>query len=267
MTADEVMALIRASDKPFYCYVLQRPCGEPIYIGIGTKRRILDHEIFARRPILKSHKLAVIRKIWRSGRQVEYQIVDWFEDRPAAEAAERQWIATMGRRDLGDGPLTNITDGGEGAPAPSEDVRKARSERCKAAWDRRKSSGETCDHLHTPEVKAKARRAREARSESGPPRKPAIFTQKPGRQSQESRRALSEQLKADPVSRRPGVGAKISAALRGRKNPRASRMVVIDGVSFGSIREAASAFGVDRGTIIRWEKNPGAPRGRWPKQK
>lgn len=263
MTADEVMALIRASDKPFYCYILKRPCGEPFYVGIGTKRRILDHEIFAKRPNLKSHKLAVIRTIWRAKQRVEYEISGWFGDREQAERAECALILAIGRRDLGTGTLTNITDGGEGAPNISADSRKARSEKCAAVWARRKQDGATCSHLHTPEVKAKSLASRR---NSRKPRKPPVFTRKPGRQSIESRRLLSEQMKADPVSRRPGVGERISQALTGSRNLKNATPVTIDGTAYPSIRDAAAALGIDRGTVARWQANPEKPRGRWPKE-
>src|SRR3954470_15117548 len=115
MTADEMMALIRASGKPHYVYVLRRPNGEQFYVGVGTGRRVLDHEIFAKRPNMRSHKLGIIRKIWAAGGSVDYVVHAGFETRQAAERCEAELVGQIGRRDIGTGPLSNLTAGGEGA--------------------------------------------------------------------------------------------------------------------------------------------------------
>lgn len=116
MTADDVMAAIRASGKPNYTYILMRPCGEPFYVGVGTGDRLLDHEKDARVGRKKGHKFAVIRKIASSGASMVYEIASYHQDWSDAANEERRLIALYGRRDLGLGPLCNLTDGGEGAP-------------------------------------------------------------------------------------------------------------------------------------------------------
>lgn len=65
-------------------------------------------------------------------------------------------------------------------------------------------------HLNDPLVRARA-----AESRKGKRRGPYKWVNKPG-PKEESRKRLSVMLKADPVSRRPGIAAKIAAANRGK---------------------------------------------------
>lgn len=59
---------------------------------------------------------------------IHYSLDSSFEDEAEALARERQLIQIIGRHDLGTGPLTNQTDGGEGASNPSEESRQRRRE-------------------------------------------------------------------------------------------------------------------------------------------
>ncbi len=113
MTAAEVMALIRASEKRFYCYVLRRPDGRPFYIGAGSGKRVLEHERDAR-TTRRGYKRSLIRRILKDGEKVNYWIAGLFDTWEEACEEERQLIALYGRADTGKGPLTNRTDGGEG---------------------------------------------------------------------------------------------------------------------------------------------------------
>lgn len=205
MNRREILASIKTARQPYYVYVLARPDSQPFYVGIGTGRRIGDHAIQAMRQNLDSHKLRVIRKLWKDGSEISYTIHAWFDDRADAASAEACLIASIGRRDTRTGPLTNCTDGGEGAPNPSSEVKSRRSAKLKEGW----AAGQrSAAHLHSPEVSARA-----AASRLGKKRGPYQWKNKPG-PKEAGRQRLSEMLKADPVSRRPGVAAKISAALR-----------------------------------------------------
>lgn len=244
MTAEEVLALIKASGRRWYVYVLSRPDGSPFYVGVGTKRRILDHRIYARRPAgSNSRKLNVIRKVWRAGGEIAYAIAAFFDERVQAEAYEVQLIAEIGRRDLGTGPLCNQTDGGEGAPTPSEEVIRRRSDSLRKAWAKRDLELSML-HLRDPAVRCRAVKSRTGRKR-GPNRTPYQEWR-----TAEQREAMSKRLKSDPISKRPEVRAKISAALRS-KSPRA-RPCFIHGVRFTSLKEAALAHGVSSTTIARW---------------
>ena len=92
---------------------------EPFYIGKGFSKRELDHL-----KIAKSYKLAKncqnghiinkIRKILKLG--FEPKIIKSKENLTEKEAfvLEKRLIKTIGRFDLKKGPLTNLTNGGDG---------------------------------------------------------------------------------------------------------------------------------------------------------
>ncbi|QOZ55450.1 GIY-YIG nuclease family protein [Bradyrhizobium sp. CCBAU 53338] len=122
-----VRAAIRAG-KPYYVYVLHRPDGRPFYVGKGVNLRVLDHEAEARNTTRLTHKLNVIRSLFRLKVSIHYHLDSFFEDEAEALARERQLIQIIGRHDLGTGPLTNQTDGGEGTSNPSEESRQRRRE-------------------------------------------------------------------------------------------------------------------------------------------
>jgi len=112
--------------QPHYVYVLCRPDGEPFYVGKGVKLRCLHHEAEARNTRLLTHKLNVIRSLHRKGGAVQYRIDSSYPDELSAHSRERALITEIGRHDLRRGPLTNQTDGGEGASNPSEESRQRR---------------------------------------------------------------------------------------------------------------------------------------------
>jgi hypothetical protein len=122
-----VRAAIRAG-KPYYVYVLHRPDGRPFYVGKGLNLRVLDHEAEAPNTTRLTHKLNVIRGLFRLKLSIHYRFDSFFENEPEALARERQLIQTIGRHDLGTGPLTNQTDGGEGTSNPSEESLQRRRE-------------------------------------------------------------------------------------------------------------------------------------------
>ena len=120
-----VRACLRAH-HPHYVYILYRSVGQPFYVGKGVKLRCLYHEAEARNTRLLTHKLNVIRILHRKNRVVHYRIDSSFPDEQSAHDRERTLIAEIGRHDLRLGPLTNQTDGGEGASNPSEESRQRR---------------------------------------------------------------------------------------------------------------------------------------------
>lgn len=87
---------------------------EPFYVGEGHNRRMYGHINEAFRSNKKSHKLNVIRKIYRNG--FEPIIIKIKENMLNKEALDYEIyvIKTIGRKNKKLGPLTNLTDGGDG---------------------------------------------------------------------------------------------------------------------------------------------------------
>ena len=114
---------LRAGRGQYYAYVLSRPCGTPFYVGKGVSDRVFCHERDAINNTLRSHKLNTIRALHSAGALVGYSI-ELMASEADALARERELILTHGRHDLGTGPLTNMTDGGEGPANFSEETRQ-----------------------------------------------------------------------------------------------------------------------------------------------
>lgn len=98
----------------WYIYVLHRPDGRPFYVGKGTGDRVFQHENEARHPNDRrsnSHKLNIIRSIWKGREAVGYEIDSWWDDEALAYEREAELIAELRRLHEG-GPLTNRAPGG-----------------------------------------------------------------------------------------------------------------------------------------------------------
>jgi hypothetical protein len=116
------MAEIKANIGRYYAYVLSKPDGTPFYVGVGKAgrkpmERIRLHESEARskpRSRQNKHKLSIIRQILSSGENVGKTIDSWHDSVADAKGREVALISELGRRDLGSGPLTNLTAGGDG---------------------------------------------------------------------------------------------------------------------------------------------------------
>jgi len=122
-----IRAAIAASPHRHYVYILCYADGRPFYVGKGAGSRVFEHESEARNLPTRSHKLNVIRAILRRGQRIGYVLDGFFADERDALAHERALIQRIGRHDLGTGPLTNQTDGGEGTSNPSQESRARRA--------------------------------------------------------------------------------------------------------------------------------------------
>jgi hypothetical protein len=130
--ADNTLPLFEASGK-YYVYVYRDPRpGKkriPIYVGKGTagkKRADVHWRQKTRNPILRG----ILSKIKQAGLEPLIEIVAWYDNEAAAFKCEISMIALYGRRDLGAGPLCNLTDGGDGTSGykPTPDQRVAMSQ-------------------------------------------------------------------------------------------------------------------------------------------
>lgn len=104
---------------------------EPFYVGKGHKARATVHvKLVTSGRSCKSHKNHKIKKLIRLGLEPLVRLIRRRTDDLEAVSVERRLIHLIGRADEGRGPLTNLTDGGEGLagfkPKPST-VRKRRA--------------------------------------------------------------------------------------------------------------------------------------------
>lgn len=115
-----------AGAGPHYVYVLCRADSTPFYVGKGVQLRCFHHEAEARNTERLTHKLNLLWAMHRRGEAVGYCVESDFQTEVEAHARERFLIMKFGRHDQGRGPLTNQTDGGEGASNPSPESRERR---------------------------------------------------------------------------------------------------------------------------------------------
>lgn len=139
--AADTLSLDFGRDKPYYVYLYRDPRKgkrmQPIYVGKGKsaskKLRADVHWDWAtENPFLAK----VLRKIRSAGLKPVIEIVAWCDDQDDAFSLEAMFIARFGRRDLGTGPLTNLTDGGEGGRGQvcSAETRKLLSKSSAIRW-------------------------------------------------------------------------------------------------------------------------------------
>jgi hypothetical protein len=100
---------------------------EPFYIGKGIRNRYLDHlgvlENFSLRKF--NYKENKIRKIYQDTQRTDFviKLTENLSDKDACEL-ERLFIQSIGRYEFQTGPLTNLTDGGDGMLNLSPEARK-----------------------------------------------------------------------------------------------------------------------------------------------
>jgi hypothetical protein len=109
----------------------------PFYIGKGKGNRKDSHvrdALAGRGKTAKSHK---IRKVYNAGYTVEVATSRKLYLEAEALALEILLIETIGRRDIGHGPLTNLADGGEGPSGCKRtfEQNQANRERGLARWN------------------------------------------------------------------------------------------------------------------------------------
>lgn len=96
----------------FYCYVYKDPSRnmEPFYVGKGKNKRAWDH-LKRTKPSEMTHR---IKKMIRNGVEPVIEFLCYDQDEEFIFLVEQEAIHKFGRKDLGKGPLLNLTDGGEG---------------------------------------------------------------------------------------------------------------------------------------------------------
>ena len=83
---------------------------EPFYVGKGTGDRIITSKCDKN----KTYKYNKIKKIKRiGGKIISFKLIDNLSFNES-NILEIKYIELIGRKDLNRGPLTNLTDGGDG---------------------------------------------------------------------------------------------------------------------------------------------------------
>ncbi len=116
----------------FYTYIIRDPrTFDPIYVGKGKKRRMYVHWDLMKNRVNEGcnpHFYRRLTQIFREGFTAPiYEKVLECSDEKACTLLEIFLIRSIGREDLGIGPLLNLTDGGEGAYNISSEAASARS--------------------------------------------------------------------------------------------------------------------------------------------
>lgn len=115
----------------YFVYVYKNPDSLiPFYVGLGKNQRHLSHLKEAKRnpnPKPTEHKLNTIRKLINDGKEPIIEIVSSNLTKLEAIREEQRLIAEIGRKDLGTGPLTNQTMGGDGVREWSKEMKNKMS--------------------------------------------------------------------------------------------------------------------------------------------
>lgn len=142
----------------FFVYMLVNPFSNlPFYVGKGsiTKKhdRIKDH--LSLRDKLNKHKYNTILKIRKQKKEPVVEIVANELEEEFAFNLEKELILSYGRRDIGTGILTNLTEGGEGTAGVvyTEEYRKQLSQLRKGKYTGEKNPFYGKKHTQTTKDK------------------------------------------------------------------------------------------------------------------
>lgn len=243
----------------FYVYCYFNPlklstfdeCGlEPFYIGKGKNDRLIHH-MFESNLATDSnrHKVNTIRKIQLANKKPYIKILTHYDIEEDALLEERRLIKLIGRRDLKTGPLTNMTDGGEGTTNKifSAERRKKISESMKKAFAEGRAS-----------VSSAFKHSRIGKTDSEETKQKRALTRAGYSHSKDTRQKISS---AHQLIRSTSEWkAKASAAQKGKKhtiahveksimgNPK-SQPVHLLGSNYPSIGRAIKATGLTPGKV------------------
>lgn len=255
--------------KPVLC----EPGFEPFYTGKGVESRPSTHlkEVQRGAEVKNKHRANTIKLILRNGLTPIIHVERHFDNEQEAYTFERQVIAKYGRADLGLGPLTNQTEGGEGPLGRifTDSYRKKLSVAGKRAHAEGKmeanvkafiSAGNVASRTPSARAKNSATRTGKKRSVetrarlvtarqkfiatlTEQERKEHFGTMRGKKHKAASLRKMSTSITTACAT--PETKARRSAANIGSNNPRAKQCELL-GVTYGTISEASVAVGWHR---------------------
>ena len=114
----------------FYVYIYECE-GQPFYVGMGHANRDISHLNLVKRGkgLKNPHLCYILQKLLREGVLPTIRRVAEGLTAEEAKAEEKRLIKLIGRSDLGLGPLSNMTDGGDGYTRWSDEARKKLGEK------------------------------------------------------------------------------------------------------------------------------------------
>ena len=194
-----------------YCYKhIRLDTNETFYIGIGKSK---DKEGRCKRAY--SRCKSTHNKWWSSIINKTEYVVEIIVDNIEWEEAlkeEKYWIQYYGRRDLGKGPLVNLTDGGEGTSGKV----KEKNPKIGLALKGKKRSDEQKKRM------SEAFKGRimsdEAKKNIGNARKGMVHSEETRKKISESNRGKHNDRKNSGYKMKEESKQKISDALKGRKS-------------------------------------------------
>jgi hypothetical protein len=138
----------------FYVYILKCK-NTPFYVGKGCGARMYSHYTNAKNSNRPSPVLDKIRKMIKNDERIQYEKVFESDDSSETLNKEIEFISLLVRRNLGSGPLMNLTGGGEGVKDYqwTESHKKHLSDSIKKAIDEGRFIPPNKDKIYTEEEK------------------------------------------------------------------------------------------------------------------
>ncbi len=193
----------------FYVYHYCDPkSGTPFYVGKGCGLRAQNHLTLCKNSRYKSYDTFFYRKLRKMlllGNNPNIKFVKEHLEEQEALEFEISEIKRIGRRDTNEGPLTNLTDGGEGASGhkmsdeTKQKLREITLGKVRSKETRQRMREATLGMKHTEETKQRMSTIGKGRKYTKETRQRMSKSQRGKITSQETRRKMSASQPRKPV--------------------------------------------------------------------